>query len=314
MTDLSVRLGPLTLKNPLVAASGTFGFGCDYGDILPPETFGAVIVKGTSMQPWSGNPPPRIFETPSGMLNAIGLENPGVREVMEVHLPSLLRRDTAVIVNVVGRTVDEYAAVARELSAVAGLAALELNISCPNVAAGGMGFGTCPDTAARLVSSVREVTDLPLLVKLTPNVTDIAALARSVERAGADVISLINTLAGMEIDVESERPVLGNVFGGLSGPAIRPVALRCVWNVYDAVGIPLLGLGGVCSHRDVLAFMLAGASAVGMGTALFSDPSLPGRILRQLSEYRRSGRDWPVGRAHEEGERDEGGRSHHCRP
>lgn len=298
MIDLRVQLGPLSLKNPLVALSGTFGFGLDYGDMLPPETFGAVIVKGTSLQPWSGNPPPRIVETSSGMLNAIGLENPGVQEVIEVHLPPLLRCDTAAIVNVVGKTVSEYVAVARELDGIEGLSALELNISCPNVAAGGMSFGVCPDTASELVSSVRAVTDLPLLVKLTPNVTDIAGLARAVEEAGADVISLINTLAGMEIDVEAQRPVLGNVFGGLSGPAIRPVALRCVWQVYEAVQIPVLGLGGAGSFRDVIAFMLAGASAVGLGTALFSDPSLPGSILAQLSEYRADGRDWPVGDAH----------------
>ncbi len=298
MIDLRVQLGPLSLKNPLVALSGTFGFGSDYGDMLPPETFGAVIVKGTSLQPWSGNPPPRIVETSSGMLNAIGLENPGVQEVIEVHLPPLLRCDTAAIVNVVGKTVSEYVAVARELDGIEGLSALELNISCPNVAAGGMSFGVCPDTASELVSSVRAVTDLPLLVKLTPNVTDIAGLARAVEEAGADVISLINTLAGMEIDVEAQRPVLGNVFGGLSGPAIRPVALRCVWQVYEAVQIPVLGLGGAGSFRDVIAFMLAGASAVGLGTALFSDPSLPGSILAQLSEYRADGRDWPVGDAH----------------
>ncbi len=302
MSDLSVQLGRLTLKNPLVALSGTYGFGADYGDILPPETFGAVIVKGTSLEPWSGNPPPRIFETPSGMLNAIGLENPGVREVMEVHLPPLLLLDTAIVVNVVGKAISEYVSVARELDGVRGLAGLELNISCPNVAAGGMSFGTCPATAARLVSSVREVTDLPLLVKLTPNVTDIAGIARAVEEAGADVISLINTLAGMEIDVEAARPVLGNVFGGLSGPAIRPVALRCVWQVYEAVEIPVLGLGGVCSFRDVIAFMLAGAGAVGLGTALFSDPSLPDCILRRLTEYRADGRDWPVGGAHRKGE------------
>ncbi len=298
MRDLRVQLGPLSLKNPLVALSGTFGFGSDYGTMLPPETFGAVIVKGTSLQPWSGNPPPRIVETSSGMLNAIGLENPGVQEVIEVHLPPLLCCDTAAIVNVVGKTVSEYVAVARELDGIEELSALELNISCPNVAAGGMSFGVCPDTASELVSSVREVTDLPLLVKLTPNVTDIAGLARAVEEAGADVISLINTLAGMEIDVEAQRPVLGNIFGGLSGPAIRPVALRCVWQVYEAVQIPVLGLGGAASFRDVIAFMLAGASAVGLGTALFSDPSLPGSILAQLSEYRADGRDWPVGDAH----------------
>lgn len=296
--DLSVQLGPLYLNNPLVAASGTFGYGLDYGEILPPELFGAITLKGTSPDRWPGNPPPRVTETPSGMLNAIGLENPGMQEVLDVHLPALADRDVTVLLNVVGRTVEEYLEVARRAGESRRIDALELNISCPNVRAGGMSFGTSAESASRLVRAVRDVTDLPLLVKLTPNVTDIVEIALAVQEAGADVISLINTLTGMEIDVDNERPLLGNVFGGLSGPAIRPVALRCVWQVYEAVDVPILGMGGAMSARDILAFMMAGATAVGMGTGTFSDPSAVRRIVQDLAAYRSAVGDWPIGRAH----------------
>jgi len=298
LTDLSTRLGPLQLKNPLVAVSGTFGYGFDYGDLVPPDTFGAVVVKGTAPEPWSGNPPPRIRETPSGMLNAIGLENPGVDEVISEHLPVLAGSDTAVIVNVVGRTVKDYVTVAGKLGDVSGVDALEINISCPNVKTGGLAFGTSGDAVESLVKSVRRSCSLPLVVKLTPNVTDIGEIARAAERGGADALSLINTVLGMEIDVPHRKPVLGNVFGGLSGPAIRPVALRCIWQVHEVTDLPILGMGGVSSARDVVAFMLAGAAAVGIGTAIFSNPSLPGAVLCDLRKYyEREGRP-PVGGAH----------------
>ena len=296
MKDLSVVLGPMRLKNPLVAVSGTFGYGYDYEDILPPEAFGAITLKGTSPEPWAGNKPPRLVETPSGMLNSIGLQNPGVQQLCETHLPRLQKTDVCVIVNVVGRTVADYQTVAEKITDAGGADALELNISCPNVKAGGMSFGVDPQQAAELTAAVGEVTHLPLVVKLTPNVTDIAEIACAVEDAGADVISLINTLQGMEIDVEREEPTLGAVFGGLSGPAIRPVALRCIWQVYEAVDIPVLGMGGVSSARDVLAFMMAGADAIGIGTSLFSRPTGIFKILDNLRDSCYD--DWPVGRAH----------------
>ncbi len=303
MSGLDVQLGPLALKNPLVAVSGTFGFGFDYEPILPPDLFGAVIVKGTSLVPWPGNPPPRLMETPAGMLNAIGLENPGVDVFLRDYLPLLRERGVMVIANVVGRTMSEYVAVSERLSDADGIAALELNISCPNVKAGGMAFGTSVRDSEALVARVRQVTSLPILVKLSPNVSDIGAIARAVEAAGADVISLINTVLGMAIDVHKRAPILGNVFGGLSGPAIRPIALRCIWQVYQSVSLPILGMGGVSDSEDVLAFMMAGASAVGIGTALFADPYAPRKILEALPGDRdrlTEGR-WPIGWAHPKG-------------
>ncbi len=297
--NLAIQFGSLALKNPLVAVSGTFGYGFDYEPVLCPEDFGAIVVKGTSITPWPGNPPPRIVETPSGMLNAIGLENPGVDVLIEEYLPRLAARDTRIIVNVVGKTVDEYVAVAERLRGHEAVDALELNISCPNVDAGGMSFGTSPSETERLVGAVRDVTGAPLIVKLTPNITDIAGIARAAESAGADALSLINTLLGMAIDVEAEKPVLANVVGGLSGPAIRPVALRCVYQVRAATSLPIMGLGGVESAQDVLAFILAGASAVGIGTAIFRDPRLPEQIIHDLQAYRARYDAWPVGRAHQ---------------
>ncbi len=296
--NLSIRFGSLELSNPLVAVSGTFGYGFDYEPVIPPEIFGAIVVKGTSLEPWPGNPPPRIVETPAGMLNAIGLENPGVEVLVEEYLPRLAARDVRVIVNVVGKTVEEYVGVARRLQGIEGVDALELNVSCPNVKAGGMSFGTSPAAIDNLVGAVRAATDAPLIVKLTPNVTDIAEVARAAEEAGADAISLINTLLGMAIDVDAGKPVLANVVGGLSGPAVRPVALRCVYQVRAATSLPILGLGGVASAEDVIAFIMAGASAVGIGTALFADPLAPHRILSDLAAYRARYDEWPVGRAH----------------
>ena len=296
--NLSIRFGSLELSNPLVAVSGTFGYGFDYEPVIPPEIFGAIVVKGTSLEPWPGNPPPRIVETPAGMLNAIGLENPGVEVLVEEYLPRLAARDVRVIVNVVGKTVEEYVGVAGRLQGIEGVDALELNVSCPNVKAGGMSFGTSPAAVDNLVGAVRAATDAPLIVKLTPNVTDIAEVARAAEEAGADAISLINTLLGMAIDVDAGKPVLANVMGGLSGPAVRPVALRCVYQVRAATSLPILGLGGVASAEDVVAFIMAGASAVGIGTALFADPLAPRRILSDLAAYRARYDEWPVGRAH----------------
>ncbi len=296
--NLSIRFGSLELSNPLVAVSGTFGYGFDYEPVIPPEIFGAIVVKGTSLEPWPGNPPPRIVETPAGMLNAIGLENPGVEVLVEEYLPRLAARDVRVIVNVVGKTVEEYVGVAGRLQGIEGVDALELNVSCPNVKAGGMSFGTSPAAIDNLVGAVRAATDAPLIVKLTPNVTDIAEVARAAEEAGADAISLINTLLGMAIDVDAGKPVLANVMGGLSGPAVRPVALRCVYQVRAATSLPILGLGGVASAEDVVAFIMAGASAVGIGTALFADPLAPRRILSDLAAYRARYDEWPVGRAH----------------
>ena len=296
--NLSIRFGSLELSNPLVAVSGTFGYGFDYEPVIPPEIFGAIVVKGTSLEPWPGNPPPRIVETPAGMLNAIGLENPGVEVLVEEYLPRLAARDVRVIVNVVGKTVEEYVGVAGRLQGIEGVDALELNVSCPNVKAGGMSFGTSPAAIDNLVGAVRAATDAPLIVKLTPNVTDIAEVARAAEEAGADAISLINTLLGMAIDVDAGKPVLANVVGGLSGPAVRPVALRCVYQVRAATSLPILGLGGVASAEDVVAFIMAGASAVGIGTALFADPLAPRRILSDLAAYRARYDEWPVGRAH----------------
>ncbi len=298
-TDLSIRFGELELANPLVAVSGTFGYGFDYEPIIPPETFGAVVVKGTSLEPWPGNAPPRIVETPSGMLNAIGLENPGVDVLIEEYLPRLAERDTKVIVNVVGRTVDGYVGVAEKLDQRPEVHALELNVSCPNVDAGGMSFGTSPEAVAELIGATRRVTQKPLIVKLTPNVTDITVVARAAEEAGADALSLINTLLGMAIDTETGRPILANVVGGLSGPAIRPVALRCVYQARAATNLPIMGLGGVSSAEDVVAFIMAGASAVGIGTAMFADPRTPGRIVEELKEYRSRYDEWPIGRAHQ---------------
>ncbi len=295
---LSTQFAGMELSNPLVAVSGTFGYGFDYEPLVPPETFGAVVVKGTSLEPWPGNPPPRIVETPAGMLNSIGLENPGVDVFLREYLPRLSERDTRVIVNVVGKTVEEYVEVSRRLRGVSGVDALELNISCPNVRAGGMSFGTSAAAIEELVGSVRDATDATLIVKLTPNVTDLAEMVRAAEGAGADAISLINTLLGMEIDVERGEPVLANVVGGLSGPAIRPVALRCVYQARAATSLPILGLGGVSSARDVLAFIMAGATAVGIGTAMFADPLAPARIVDELRTYRAKFDEWPVGRAH----------------
>jgi len=283
--DLSVEIGGLKMKNPVMTASGTFGYGREYAHVVDLNRLGALVVKGTSVHPWAGNPPPRVAETPAGMLNAIGLENPGVDRVVKEELPALRAFHVPVVVNIVGHTVSEYVEVARRLDDSDGVAALEVNISCPNVAEGGLTFGTDPDQAFEVLRRVREVTRLPLIAKLTPNVTSVAEIARSVVEAGADAVSLINTLLGMSIDIETRRPVLGNTLGGLSGPAVKPVALRMVWEVAGAVSVPVIGMGGICNARDALEFLMAGASAVAVGTATFVDPTAPLKIVDGIEKY-----------------------------
>ncbi len=270
--DLSVNFAGIRLKNPVLTASGTFGYGEEYAEFVDLNKLGGVIVKGISLRPIKGNPPPRIWETPSGMLNAIGLENPGVDVFLNEKLPYLRKYDTAVIVNVFGYSLEEYVGVVERLDGVSGIAGLEVNISCPNVKAGGMVFGTDLVAAIELLSAVRKATKLPVIAKLSPNVTDITEFARGARDAGCNGLSLINTLLGMSIDVRCRRPRLANCTGGLSGPAIRPVAVRMVWQAARAVSLPIIGMGGIATAEDALEFILAGASAVAVGTANFVNP------------------------------------------
>ena len=283
--DLSVQFGPLRLRNPLVAASGCFGYGLEYADVVDLSTLGGVAVKGLFLEAREGHAPPRIVETPSGMLNAIGLQGIGVRRFIDDKLPSLRERGATVIVNICGSTIDEYAELARILSDADGVAALELNISCPNIKEGGITFGCDLAGTHDVVTAVRRVTRLPVIPKLTPNVTDVAAFARAAEEAGADGVSLVNTFLAMAIDVETRRPRLSNVFGGLSGPAIRPIAVRMVHQCRQAVKIPIMGMGGITTADDVLEFMIAGADAVQVGTANFIDPFIWPKLLSGLTSY-----------------------------
>jgi dihydroorotate dehydrogenase (NAD+) catalytic subunit len=285
--DMRVRLGSLELRNPVVTGSGTFASGREFADFVDLDRLGAIVTKGVSLEPWVGNASPRIAETASGMLNSIGLQNPGVEAFVARDLAWLAEHaaDTPVIVNVSGHSVEEYAAVVERLDAEPGVAAYEINISCPNVDAGGMAFGTECASAAQVTRACRAVTSRPLIVKLSPNVTDIVAIARSVADAGADALSLINTLLGMSIDAHTRRPRLARVVGGLSGPAIKPVALRMVWQVSSAVDVPILGMGGIMDAADAVEFMLAGASAVAVGTANFVDPTSTMRVVDGLREY-----------------------------
>jgi len=283
--DLSTRLGPLELKNPVMTASGTFGYGLEYDSLLDLNQLGAIVVKGLSLRPMAGNPPPRVVETPCGMLNAIGLANLGLDAFLEEKLPRLRRLSAKVIVNIYGHQMQEYAELAAALKGVDGVSALEVNISCPNVECGGMVFGVDPDVSARVTEEVLKRTDKPVIVKLTPNVTDVRIVARAVERAGAHALSLINTLTGMAIDVESRTPKLANIFGGLSGPAIRPVALRMVYQVVQAVKIPVIGMGGIVDHRSALEFLIAGARAVQVGTANFVNPRATLDIIEGIRKY-----------------------------
>ncbi len=283
--DLSVSIGSLTLPNPLIAASGCFGYGLEYADIVDLATLGGVAVKGLFLAEREGHPPPRIVETPSGMLNAIGLQGIGVHRFVRERLPELRARGAIVFVNVCGTTIDEYCEVTRVLSDHEGVAAIELNISCPNIKEGGITFGCSLHGTHDVVSAVRKVTSLPIIPKLTPNVTDVASFARAAEEAGADAVSLVNTFLAMAIDVHTRRPKLSNVVGGLSGPAIRPIAVRMVYECRQRVRLPIIGMGGIATADDVLEFMIAGATAVQVGTASFVDPFIWGKLLEGLRAY-----------------------------
>jgi len=282
---LEVRIGCLALKNPVMTASGTFGYGEEFSPFCDLNRLGAVVVKGLSLEPRPGNPAPRIIETPSGMLNAIGLQNIGVRAFIESKLPYLRQFNVSVIANIFGETIDEYRRVASILSHAEGVHGIEINISCPNVTMGGIAFGASPDTAADVTQKVKAETDLPVIVKLTPNVADITAIALAVETAGADAVSLINTLMGMSVDIERRRPHLANVTGGLSGPAVKPVALRMVWQAVRCLKIPVIGIGGIATGADALEFLIAGATAVQVGTANFIDPAATMNILNGIETY-----------------------------
>jgi dihydroorotate dehydrogenase (NAD+) catalytic subunit len=283
--DLSVTIAGIRMKNPLMTASGTFGYGEAYAGLIDNDSLGAIVTKGISLNPSQGNPPPRIVETPSGMLNAIGLQNVGLEAFLEHKMPCLRRFKTPVIVNFYGTSIDEYARLAGRLSQVPGIAGLEANISCPNIKQGGISFGTDALMAAQVTGAIRQATHLPLIVKLTPNVTDIGLIARSVQDAGADALSVTNTFTGMVIDTATCMPALANTTGGLSGPAIRPLALRMVWEALNRVTIPVIGLGGILTADDALQFLIAGASAFQIGTALFVNPAAPAEILRGIAEY-----------------------------
>lgn len=285
VTDLKVTIGSLELKNPVLTASGTFGYGQEFSSIMDLNLLGGIVVKGLSLKPRPGNPPPRIVETPCGMLNAIGLANIGLERFLKEKVPWLQELDTAVVVNIYGHSIDEYSAVAEGLRGVDGISAIEVNISCPNVEYGGMAFGTDPDVSARVTEKVLEKSDKPVIVKLSPNVTDIRAVAMAVEKAGAHAISLINTLTGMAIDIDRRVPRLANVFGGLSGPAIRPVAIYMVYQVVRTVNIPVIGVGGIMDYRDALEFLIAGAHAVQVGTANFVNPEAGIDIIEGLKKF-----------------------------
>ena len=283
--DLSVSIGALTLSNPVIAASGCFGYGVEYADVVDLSLLGGVAVKGLFLNEREGHAPPRIVETPAGMLNAIGLQGIGVHRFVREKLPELRDRRAVVIVNICGTTIDEYCEIARILSDHAGVAAIELNISCPNIKEGGITFGCSLTGTHAVVSAVRKVTPLPVIPKLTPNVTDVASFARAAEEGGADAISLVNTFLAMAIDVHTRRPKLTNIVGGLSGPAIRPIAVRMVYECHQAVKLPIIGMGGIATADDVLEFMIAGATAVQVGTANFVDPFLWTKLLDGIRAY-----------------------------
>lgn len=285
MAELKTKIGSLELKNPIMTASGTFGYGVEYADFMDISRLGGIIVKGTTLNRREGNAYPRMAETPSGMLNAVGLQNKGVEYFVEHIYPTIKDIDTNMIVNVSGASIEDYVATASRINGLDKIPAIELNISCPNVKQGGMAFGVRPESAAQVVEAVRKAYDKTLIVKLSPNVTDITEIARAVEGAGADSVSLINTMLGMAINAETRRPILSTITGGMSGPAVKPVALRMVWQVAKAVKIPVIGLGGISSPTDVVEFLLAGASAVEIGTANFVDPSISEKCVDGLNAY-----------------------------
>ena len=284
MADLTVNIAGVEFKNPVITASGTFGFGHEYGEFFDLSKLGGIGVKGLTPTERLGNPAPRIAETPSGILNCVGLQNPGIDRFIEEQIPFLRQYDTAIITNVSGNTVEEYEGMVEKISD-ADVDLIEMNISCPNVKCGGMAFGTQPKMVEEVVSAAKAKAKKPLIVKLSPNVTDIAEIARAAESAGADALSLINTLLGMRIDIEKRKPILSNVMGGLSGPAVFPVAVRMVYQVRKAVSVPILGMGGIRTGRDIVEMMLAGADAVAMGTVMFNDPTAPVKALAELNEW-----------------------------
>jgi len=283
--NMTVNIGGIRMRNPVMVASGTFGYGPEYADLVDFNQLGAIVIKGIRMQACDGNAPPRMVEVPGGLINAIGLQGPGVDGFVETYLPFLRQYDVPILVNVWGKTLEEYGEVAARLDGIDGVHGLEINISCPNIKEGGIAFGTDPEMAATVVALVRKSTSLPIIPKLSPNVTDIAAFARIAQDEGADAVSLINTIPAMAIDVETRRPVLSNVVGGLSGPAIHPVAVRQVWETAGAVSIPVIGMGGVTNARDALEFLIARATAVAVGTANFTDPTTAVQVVRGIEEY-----------------------------
>ena len=283
--QMRVDIGGIEIKNPVMTASGTFGYASEFEDLVDLNRLGAIVVKGLSLEPSRGNPPPRIVETPCGMLNAIGLENVGLAAFVKEKLPFLRRLDTPIFVNVYGKSTKEYAELAARLEDIDGVSGIEVNISCPNVKSGGMAFGAYPESAAEVVRAIRKQTTKPMMVKLSPNVTDITEIAKSVEGEGADSISLINTITGMAIDIETRRPKIANITGGLSGPAIKPVALRMVWQVVQTVNIPVVGIGGIMTAKDALEFLIAGAVAVQIGTANFINPHTTTDVIDGIETF-----------------------------
>jgi dihydroorotate dehydrogenase (NAD+) catalytic subunit len=283
--DLKVRIGRITLKNPVVVSSGTFGFGEEFEGYFDLNRLGAIISKGISLKPMAGNPPPRIFETEGGIINSIGLQNPGFREFIKDKLPYYKNLKTHLIINFFGNTQKEYVELARRFGDIAGISGLEMNISCPNVKRGGIVFGTDSKMAYRLVQAVRKATALTLIVKLSPNVTDIASMAKSAEEGGADAVSLVNTFRALAVNIHTKKPELGNVIGGLSGPAIKPIALRMVWEVGQAVDIPIIGMGGIMNAEDAIEFILVGASAVQIGTANLINPRTGIEVIHGIRKY-----------------------------
>ena len=283
--NLSVTIGKIKLKNPVIVSSGTFGFGEEFEDFYDLNHLGAIISKGISLKPMVGNPPPRIFETEGGMINSIGLQNPGFQAFIKNKLPYYRNLKTHLIINFFGKSQKEYIELARRFDSVPGISGLEMNISCPNIKRGGIVFGTDPQMAYRLVQAVRKATQIPLIVKLSPNVTDIALMAKSVEEGGADAVSLINTFRAMAVNIHSRKPELGNIIGGLSGPAIKPIALRMVWEVSQAVNIPIIGMGGIMNAEDAIEFILVGASAIQIGTANLINPRTGIEVLQGIKKY-----------------------------
>lgn len=283
--DLSIKLGRISLNNPIMVAAGTFGFGEEYAKLIDLNKLGGIITKTVTLKPREGNPPPRLAETPAGLLNAIGLENPGIDVFFKEKMPFLSQFEAALIVNIAGEKEEDYLSLAERLNEKERIDALEINISCPNVKEKGLVFGTDPGRTFSLVKRLKEVTNIPLIIKLTPNVTDISEIAQAAEEAGAEALSLINTIMGMSIDVETRRPKLGNITGGLSGPAVRPIAVRMVRDVFQKVSLPIIGMGGITCSEDALEFILAGASAVAIGTANFIDSSTALRIIEGIKEY-----------------------------